>query len=302
MHMISLIKTQDWQGTAAILIACLLWGTTGTAASFTHQVSPLATGAFAMGVGGLLLVLSSWNYLKRDWGLLKQQQSLVLFGGLAVAVYPMSFYSSMDYAGVAVGSVMSLASAPFWSALLEGLISKTKVSRRWIFSFAIGILGIALLALSEGHSAQASSVAQNYNLGVMLGLLTGLTYAFYSWSTKRLIQHGLHSKAAMSSQFAVATVLLLPSLVITGDHLFSSTTNTVIAVYMATIPMFLGYLAFGYGLRFIAASKATLLTLSEPVIASLLAVVVVGERINTQGAIGIVLIMVCLFAQAKGKE
>lgn len=302
MNTTTIKKTQDWQGSASIIIACLLWGTTGTAASFTHGVSPLATGAFAMGVGGLLLVLSSWSYLQRDWDRLNQQQMLVLIGGLAVAIYPMSFYTSMDYAGVAVGSVMSLASAPFWSALLEGLISKTRVSRQWMFSFAIGILGIALLALSEGHGAQAAPDAKNYNLGVMLGLLTGLTYAFYSWSTKLLIQHGVHSKAAMSSQFAVATTLLLPSLLITGDHLFASTTNTAIAVYMATVPMFLGYLAFGYGLRFIPASKATLLTLSEPVIASLLAVVVVGERISIQGGIGIGLIMICLFIQTALKS
>lgn len=43
------------QGTAggvmAIIFACFLWGTTGTAASFAPDVSALAIGAFAMGMG-----------------------------------------------------------------------------------------------------------------------------------------------------------------------------------------------------------------------------------------------------------
>ena len=42
------------KGCLAILFASILWGTTGTAASFAPAVSPLAIGAFAMGVGGLL--------------------------------------------------------------------------------------------------------------------------------------------------------------------------------------------------------------------------------------------------------
>jgi DME family drug/metabolite transporter len=40
----------------AIVAACVLWGTTGTAASLMPgTVSPLAIGAATMGIGGLLL-------------------------------------------------------------------------------------------------------------------------------------------------------------------------------------------------------------------------------------------------------
>lgn len=37
-------------GIAAVLAASVLWGTTGTAATFASGVSPLAIGAVAMGV------------------------------------------------------------------------------------------------------------------------------------------------------------------------------------------------------------------------------------------------------------
>ena len=52
--MISLIKNSSYGGTIAILVASVLWGTTGTAAAFAPTLGPLAIGAVAMGGGGLL--------------------------------------------------------------------------------------------------------------------------------------------------------------------------------------------------------------------------------------------------------
>ncbi|MFC7066537.1 EamA family transporter [Brucella rhizosphaerae] len=63
---------------------------------------------------------------------------------------------------------------------------------------------------------------------------------------------------------------------------------------MALVPMFLGYLCFGIGLARISASMATTITLIEPVVAALLAVVIVGERLAPMGWIGVALIISCL--------
>ena len=50
--------------------------------------------------------------------------------------------------------------------------------------------------------------------------------------------------------------------------------------------MALAYLAFGYGLRMLSAATATTLTLFEPLVATLLAIVVVGERLSHAGWVG----------------
>jgi len=44
-------------GVAAVTAASALWGTTGTAATFTSGVGPLAIGAAALGIGGVLQAL-----------------------------------------------------------------------------------------------------------------------------------------------------------------------------------------------------------------------------------------------------
>ncbi|RDH41973.1 DMT family transporter [Zooshikella ganghwensis] len=292
-----LSQRQSIIGLGAIIFACFFWGTTGTVASFTLNVSPLATGAFAMGGGGLLLVLTALKNLFSDKYKLVANYPIMLLGGLSVAVYPLAFYSSMRLSGVALGTVVSIASAPFATVLLEWLISKKPISKKWLKSFAIGAVGVLLLAMSKGEVSESGTHIYNHYLGIMLGLLAGFTYALYSWAAREMIEQGIHSKSAMASMFGLASLLLLPSLIITGDNLFASTKNAAVALYMAFVPMFLGYLLFGYGLRFIAASEATLLTLLEPAVATLMAVVVVGEKIFTIGWLGILLIMVCMLIQ-----
>ncbi|WP_420918774.1 DMT family transporter [Vibrio alginolyticus] len=290
----------DYQlGTLSILFASTLWGTTGTAASLAPDVSALAIGAFSMGIGGFMQACLSAKSLKRDFRKVVHKKKTLLVSIIALATYPLAFYSSMRFAGVAIGTVVSISTAPFFSALLECLFSRNQtITERWMMSFAIGVIGITLLLASES-SANSLLDHDMKHWGVLLGLLAGLTYAIYSWGVKTMIDHGIESQTAMGSVFGIGGVLLLPTLFITGDNLFASSTNTTVMLYMALIPMGLGYVAFGFGLRFVTASGASILTLFEPVIAAALAVAIVGEEISFIGWVGITLTLVCLFLQSK---
>ncbi|WP_411974283.1 DMT family transporter [Vibrio sp. Vb2880] len=290
----------DYQlGTLSILFASTLWGTTGTAASLAPDVSALAIGAFSMGIGGFMQACLSAKSLKRDFRKVVHKKKTLLVSIIALATYPLAFYSSMRFAGVAIGTVVSISTAPFFSALLECLFSRNQtITKRWMMSFAIGVIGITLLLASES-SANSLFDQDMKHWGVLLGLLAGLTYAIYSWGVKAMIDHGIESQTAMGSVFGIGGVLLLPTLFITGDNLFASSTNTMVMLYMALIPMGLGYVAFGFGLRFVTASGASILTLFEPVIAAALAVAIVGEEISFIGWVGIALTLVCLFLQSK---
>lgn len=286
-------------GTLAILFASILWGTTGTAASFAPDLSPLAIGAFSMGVGGLMQAGLAYRKILFAFDKLLQNKRLLAVSALALAVYPLAFYSSMKLSGVAIGTVVSIATAPFFSALLECLISKNNnINKRWLTSFAIGVVGIGLLVFSESSATNESGDDLKL-LGIALGLLAGLCYAIYSWATKALIDKDIESQAAMGSIFGLGAMLLLPTLWFTGENLFSSQINVLVISYLTLIPQCLGYIAFSFGLRHVTASSANLLTLFEPVVAAVLAVCVVGELIPFIGWLGMFLIVLCLLIQSK---
>ncbi|MFV2120977.1 DMT family transporter [Streptomyces sp. Act-28] len=284
-------------GSLCVLAASVLWGTTGTAATFAPAVGPLAVGAVAMGLGGLLQALVAAPRIVRQARELRARLGVVLLGALAVAVYPLAFYSSMRLAGVAVGTVVSIGTAPLASALIERVVDRRRLTRRWKAGAALGLLGTALLCVAEAAGAPGVATGASTGataLGVVLGLVAATTYAVYSWAAHRLITRGITSRAAMGAIFGVGGLLLVPVLLATGAPLVASWSNATVGVYMAVVPMFVGYMLFGWGLTHVPASTATTLSLLEPAVAAVLAVFVVGERLPAVGWFGIVLVVGCL--------
>lgn len=285
---------QRLAGMAAIFFASILWGTTGTAATFAPELSPLAVGAVAMGTGGLLQGLIAAAAIMRQRRLIAQHWRYLLTGALAVAIYPLAFYASMRFAGVTVGTVISIGSAPLLSALIEYRLDGLRLTRRWAGGALTGLVGMALLCMAKSGGHDTGGEADRALVGILLGLLAGFTYALYSWSARRLMQQNVAPRAAMGATFGGGGILLMPVLLLTGAPLLAAWNNAAVGIYMALVPMFIGYLCYGYGLARIPASLATTITLLEPVVAALLAVLLVGEKLSPTGWTGVVLIVGCL--------
>jgi drug/metabolite transporter, DME family len=283
-------------GITAIAVTSVLWGTTGTAATFAPHAGPLAIGAAALGIGGLLQAAIALPALRRARAALRIHRGVVAVGAAAVAVYPLAFYSAMHLAGVAIGSVVSLASAPLASGLLEWTAERRPLSRWWLAAAALGIVGSALLCSSK--IVQPSDDSSHTAIGVLLGLAAGASYATYSWAAQHLMRRDIDRAAAMGAVFGAGGALLMPILALTGAPLIATTDAFLVAAYMALIPMFLGYLLFGYGLSHVPASTATTITLAEPAVAAVLAVSIVGERLAPTGWIGFGAIAVALIVLA----
>lgn len=287
-------------GAWALILASLLWGTTGTAASFLpDDVSPLAIGASTMTIGGLLLFAVSAraslaairDAAARRW---------LLIGAIGVFVYPLAFYSSMDLAGVAIGNVISLGTGPVFAALLEWLFERHRLSALWAACTAVAIVGIVILTIG-GHGSAAAS-GGSIVPGVILGFVAGLAYALYTYSSSRAIRTGQAPRGVMGGMFGFGAVALLPVLVVLGGPLLQSGQSIGIAAYLAIGPMFVAYLLFGIGMRTMRSSTATTITLLEPFVATLLAVIIVGERLEPLGWIGLVLILVAVTVLATARQ
>ncbi|MGV8896031.1 MAG: DMT family transporter [Rhodoglobus sp.] len=291
-------------GAWALIVASLLWGTTGTAASFLpDDVSPLAVGASTMTMGGILLfaisarsaIASLRDAATRRW---------LLVGSVGVFVYPLAFYSSMNLAGVAIGNVVSLGTGPVFAAILEWAFERRRPSRLWAVCTATAVAGILLLAWGSDHgdSALIRSANPDTGAGIALGLLAGFAYALYTYSSSRAIRSGATSSGAMGGMFGLGAIALAPVLLLLGDPLIQSSDTIAIAAYLALGPMFVAYVFFGVALRTLTSSTATSITLLEPFVATLLAVVVVGERLLVAGWIGLALVLVPVVVLATARQ
>lgn len=269
----------------ALLVSCLMWGTTGiVAAGMTPDVSTFAIGAFTMGVGGVILAALTWPSVRHALSI-PSARWWVLLGGLGVLVYPLAFYAGLRDAGVAVGNTVALGSGPLFAGVIEWLAAGKRPTQRWFL--ALGIAGAGLVFVGVARDG-TSEVGLN---GVLLALVAGMAYALYSVAGSRVIAAGANFRGSMGSIFGAGALPLLVVLALTGGPLVSDFDNVARGAYLALGPLVLAYLLFGYALTRASASLVTLVTLLEPVFATILAVVLLGEVLTPIGWVGIGLLV-----------
>jgi len=198
--------------------------------------------------------------------------------------------------GISFGCSSDLiGSSPVAAALVERVVDRQPLSRRWVLGATVGVLGVLALALARaGGEAATDGSGARAVVGIALGLVAGVTYALYSWGAARVMRRGLPSRPVMGAVFGAGGVLLLPVLLLTGAPIVASWSNLAAVSYLAVVPMFLGYVLFGRGLSAVPASTATSLSLLEPAVAAVIAVVVLHERLPLLGWAGMGVLLASL--------
>jgi drug/metabolite transporter, DME family len=285
-----------------VILAASLWGTTGTAAFFLGaDVSPLAIGAVTMGLGGVLLALwggtatlALWRDPRSRW--------LLFAGALGTIIYPLAFYSGMANAGIALGNVIALGLGPLTAALLEWGVDRRRPSLSWWIASSAALAGIALMAGAQVELGGGRP--ENVTLGVGLAAAAGLAYGAYTYVLGKLADRGHSPRAVAGGVFGAGAPVLLVVMFVSGAPLVATPERVGLVAYLVLGPMVIAYLAFTAALRTLRASTVATIALVEPVIATALAVLIVGEVLGASAVVGIVLVLMSLvvFSTTRGPQ
>lgn len=265
-----------------VLVGAVLWGTTGTAQTYMPQtVHPLAVGASRLAVGGftlllIMLVLRKIDFRNWPW-------KATLLSALAMAIFQYCFFTSIRLTGIAIGTVVTIGSAPMFSGVIEWLIQKKRPTRMWLTATSLAIVGCVLL-FSNNEGLVVNPV------GVSLSLFAGLLFAFYTLFNKEVLEKA-DTIPSVAVIFSVSAIMLMPFLFIfeTEGLLTAAGISTVLFLGIATTSV--AYILFSLGLRHIPSSSAVTLSLAEPLTAAILSVIVVGERLDLISWTGIALLL-----------
>ena len=272
---------------ALVVCAAVCFGTTGTA----QQLGPDAASSSAVGlarivVGGLLLGLVAWWTARRSQAALPStgwsQRGIVLVAGAAVLAYQPLFFAGTRLNGVAVGAVVTLGAAPVLTGLLEWVLTRRVPSPAWFAGTTAAVVGVVLIGgLLDGGARDVSSAGLAGSVGA------ALAYAVYTLAVKRLLTDGWGATEAIGRVFATAAVLGAPLLLVVDLAWVASVPGAGLVAWLAVVTVVVAYVLFATGLRALTASTVSTLTLVEPLTACVLGVAVLGERLSTEGWIGL---------------
>lgn len=285
-------RSARW-GAPAVITTATLWGTTGVAAALIPQENPVAVGAASVGIGGIILGLISLKAVLRSFKA-PGATRYILLGALGLMLYMPLFYVSVFLTGAALGTIISIGSGPLFAGILEWVVDGKRVTTTWTAAMLVTVAGAALLlAARDDHgTGEAAGLVP----GVTAGLVAGLTYAVYAFATGRLIQpcatrpDGIAHRTVVASIQGTAALPMLGLLAFTGENTFTAPVWPTL-LYLAVIPTALGHTLFAFGLGRMKASTATLYTVLEPVVATILAVLIVEESFRPEGWIGFPLVI-----------
>ena len=126
---------------------------------------------------------------------------------------------------------------------------------------------------------------------LVAGALIMLTPFVYMVATSRAVTQGAPPALTTAVAFSVAAVVLLPWLVTEDAGWIGTASGWAMVVYLALVPTVLAYRLFARGLTQMPASTASTIALAEPVVAMVLGVVLLDERLSVVGWIGAALVL-----------
>lgn len=280
------LRTSVAAGTLGVLGAAVLFGTSGTStALLVPGAWPPSVAAVRLLVGAAgLVAFVLWLGRRAELGaLLRRPVAWVM--GAGVAGYQALFFVALEQTGVAIGTLIALGSAPLMSGALGWLAREGAPGWAWLGATALAVTGLALLTIG-GQGAPVSP------WGALAALGAGLSYAIYTVFGARLARDGHDSSVVMAAPFAIGALALLPFLAAAGW--VASPSGLALAAWLGVAVTTVAYLLFGLGLPMLQPGHIATLTLAEPVVATALGVLVLGEAMSAVGWAGCALVVVAI--------
>ncbi|KAA9010178.1 DMT family transporter [Histidinibacterium aquaticum] len=274
-------------GIAAVVLAAVLWGSTGTVQALLPEGrEPLAVGALRLAIGAAALLVLALVRAETRAGLRRVPWRGAIGAGLSIGAYNLLFFWAVLEAGVGVGTAVAIGSAPLWTTAYEAVILRRDPGLLRAMGQGVSILGVALLGLVGG--GPAGSLA-----GLGLSLAAGACYAGYSLITSRSGSRAPSTSLAAAT-FSVAALATSPVLFLVPLGWSTTLGAWVALAFLGIGATGLSYAFYTWGLTRVAASTAVTLALAEPATAWLLATLVVQEPVTPANLAGVALILVGL--------
>lgn len=197
--------------------------------------------------------------------------------GLLITIHWIFFYASIKYANISIGVVCYSLTSMF-TALFAPIINKQRFVITELLLSMLTLLGIALIFHFDAE----------YQLGIILGVISSAFAALYTIYNERLVQH-YDSKLINYYQMMGATLglgLLMPAYwyYMPVESILPGVTDTICLLLLSLFCTVILYILFAETLKVIPAFTVNLSFNLEPVYAIVIAFLFFGEAQQVNAA------------------
>lgn len=278
------------KGALFVMMAGLLWGTTGIIVKAIYAVTtigPVSVSLFRLLVA--LPFLAGLVMMKR-YDLSMTRRELVLFAGFgfcSLTIFVLLYFTSFTYTTVQHAAAL-LYTAPAFVALLSWIILKERMTRAKVTAVALSVLG-ALLIVGVLRGGQL--FGSRTQIGDWLALVSGMAYSSWYIFGKVLGRNREPAVVCFVGMCFGALFLFLIAVAAGELQIPNGAIAWELLVLLGLVPTALAYLCYFAGLRLIDATRASVFAIIEPVTAVILGFLLLQETLSYDSILGFTLIV-----------
>jgi len=255
-------------------------------------VGPTAIGFWRTFLGAAILF--SWSALRRNrltmpWPIMGWS----LLAGFIFFLDLFFWHRSIVYVGAGMATILANMQV-FTTGLLSFLVFRERVTSRFFLAAVGAVMGIALF-IGWGSAIQ---VGAQYAIGVFFGLLTSVLYASYI-VTMKVAGHKENrpdSRTLMAwTSLFTATFLAVASMFEEAAFVPPDLYSVLVLFSLALVVQALGWWAITNSLPKLDVSRAGLLLLLQPMLATVWGVIFFGEHFTAVQVLGAVIALAAIY-------
>jgi DME family drug/metabolite transporter len=205
---------------------------------------------------------------------------MILFGLVSVTAFYLALIYAFRYSSVAVGTLL-LYLAPALVTVGAALWLNDPLTRVKVGALGLSLAGLLLIVEPFRPGGLGVSIA-----GIAFGLASAVTYGSYSLIAKPLMARYPPATLLVWNLPVGATGLVLVKLAVSPGDWPAPSDSVAIALYCGLVITLVPVGLYTVGLSRIPASEASILATMEPVVAAVLAFVVLDERLGPAQLLG----------------
>jgi drug/metabolite transporter (DMT)-like permease len=237
------------------------------------------------------IILLPFAFGKRDelLRLSKKEWALLLASGFFLALHFATWITSL-FRTTITASLVLVHTDPIMVAFLAYVFLRERPARRTMAGFVVALAGVALITSKDGPGG-----AFMPGSGDLLALAGALAVAVYILLGRRL-RRNLSVTTYAASVYLISAAFLFAGAGAYGSQLTGyGWAQYLMFLALALGPSVFGHTSFNYALKFLKASTVSVATLGEPLLASMLAILVFSEVPSTFTLVGAALVLSGLY-------
>lgn len=268
------------KGPFFLLFSCLLFSVTGTLQQLAPEGhTPVVITEVRMLLGSLTIL--AWclftHRLPSNWSVVPWKPMVIAVA--SVLLYQLLFFYSVAEVGVAVGSVVAIATTPLWAAAVAFLLFRKKPSKSWAIATALAIVGVCLINFGGGFQSQT------LDWKVLLPVAAGLCYGVEIIAVGKVVEK-INPETTMLLEMGLVAILLLPVTFFFPSEWIFTTRGILVSLGLGVVTAGIAYPCFTYGIKYTSPVAASTLALTEPLMAAELGIFFLHENLTIPMALG----------------